>query len=48
MDSVRVDGRARGAAWTGSRTAPRGGTLAFGPAERPDTRWVTDPADLRM
>ncbi|MCZ9353548.1 GH92 family glycosyl hydrolase [Streptomyces mutabilis] len=46
VDSVRLNGRAHDASWTGARLTLRGGTLAFGLAERPDTRWGTDPADL--
>lgn len=46
VDSVRLNGRAHDTSWTGARLTLRGGTLAFGLAERPDTRWGTDPADL--
>lgn len=46
VDAVRLNGRTEGRSWVGSGLTLRGGTLAFGLAEQPDTGWATDPADL--
>ncbi|MFJ5280646.1 GH92 family glycosyl hydrolase [Streptomyces parvulus] len=46
VESVRLNGRAHDASWAGSQLTLRGGTLAFGLVDRPDTRWATDPSGL--
>ncbi|MHC8421153.1 glycoside hydrolase domain-containing protein [Streptomyces sp. NB004] len=46
VESVRLNGRAHDASWVGPPLTLRGGTLAFGLVDRPDTRWATDPSGL--
>lgn len=46
VESVRLNGRAHDASWAGPPLTLRGGTLAFGLVDRPDTRWATDPSGL--
>lgn len=46
VDEVRADGRVRDASWVDGSLVRRGGSLAFGLTDRPDTGWATSPGAL--
>ncbi|WP_374935924.1 hypothetical protein [Streptomyces sp. SM10] len=46
IDAVRVDGRVSDRSWTDARLLTRGRSLAYRLTDRPNTSWVTGPADL--
>ncbi|MET9901243.1 glycoside hydrolase domain-containing protein [Streptomyces sp. NPDC006446] len=46
VEAVRVNGQPTRRSWTGADLTTGGGTVSFGLAEQPDTRWATGPDDL--